>query len=49
MDDQLISISDVFTAMCGKRWHGLISRSKIAEVPDDGKGTTFNPNMLKIL
>jgi HD-GYP domain-containing protein (c-di-GMP phosphodiesterase class II) len=44
---QLISIADVFDAMRSKRsYQGAIPMEKIAEVLKNGKGTSFNPQLV---
>jgi len=45
---QLISVADVFDAMRSKRsYHGDIPIEKIVEVLNNGKGTTFNPELIE--
>jgi HD-GYP domain-containing protein (c-di-GMP phosphodiesterase class II) len=45
---QLISVADVFDAMRSKRsYHGDIPIEKIVEVLNNGKGTTFNPDLIE--
>lgn len=45
---QLISVADVFDAMRSKRsYHGDIPIDKIIEVLINGKGTTFNPELIE--
>jgi HD-GYP domain-containing protein (c-di-GMP phosphodiesterase class II) len=45
---QLISVADVFDAMRSKRsYQGDIPIEKIVEVLNNGKGTTFNPQLIE--
>lgn len=44
---QLISVADVFDAMRSKRsYQGALPMQKIAEVLNNGKGTSFNPQLV---